>query len=340
MTETNTLLRPAWQVSTDDAPPDDRFGALNDLVAEAYLCRITPYGSSGCGAYIHAGSMALGDVILAKTCHSGVVYTRSGSHARERDEVSFNISLSGRAGVQQDGSEYRLSAGTGFLSLFDNPEHVHLVPAEEDYESLTLVLPRGILATAGVDTDRVLQRPQLCGSPAMRLLAAYVQNILRDPEPVAPEMTATLSSHICDLAVLAMGAAGDDAAEAAQGGLRAARLDAIKKDIIGRIGRRGISLEEIAICHGISPVYVQKLFEMEGTNFSAFVMAQKLDKARRMLCSHRYTALNISAIAYESGFNDLSHFSRSFRKRYGLSPSDLRYNARRSAVAGHRRSDA
>lgn len=327
MTKTSVLLPPSRQVSTDDHPPEDRFGVLNDLIGDSYLCRITPHDPSNAGAYIHGSSVTLGDVILANTSHSGVIYERAGPHARERDEVSFNISLVGRAGVEQCGNEYWLSPGTGFLSLFDNPKHVHIVPAGMDYESLTLVFPRSILSMAGIDTEQVLKRPQLRGSSAMRLLATYVQSVLNDPGPAAPELAAVQASHIRDLAVLAMGA-GEDTAQAAQDSLRTARLSALKEDIVGRIGRTGISLEETAARHGISSVYVQKLFELEGTSFSAFVMARKLEKAYRMLTNPLHAALNISAIAYESGFNDLSHFSRSFRKRYGVSPSDLRREIR------------
>jgi AraC-like DNA-binding protein len=38
----------------------------------------------------------------------------------------------------------------------------------------------------------------------------------------------------------------------------------------------------------------------------------------------------ISAIAYEAGFADLSHFNRAFRRRYGETPSDVRARALRS----------
>jgi AraC-like DNA-binding protein len=40
---------------------------------------------------------------------------------------------------------------------------------------------------------------------------------------------------------------------------------------------------------------------------------------------------SITAIAYESGFGDLSHFNRAFRRRYGETPSEVRASLRRSA---------
>jgi AraC-like DNA-binding protein len=42
----------------------------------------------------------------------------------------------------------------------------------------------------------------------------------------------------------------------------------------------------------------------------------------------------IADIAYEAGFSDLSHFNRSFRRHFGLTPSELRAQAHASARRG------
>jgi AraC-like DNA-binding protein len=39
---------------------------------------------------------------------------------------------------------------------------------------------------------------------------------------------------------------------------------------------------------------------------------------------HRHAAMTVNAIALVAGFGDLSHFNRSFRRRYGATPSDVR----------------
>jgi AraC-like DNA-binding protein len=47
-----------------------------------------------------------------------------------------------------------------------------------------------------------------------------------------------------------------------------------------------------------------------------------------MLVDPRYSDRSISAVAYEAGFGDLSYFNRTFRRRYGGTPSDIRHGAR------------
>ena len=70
--------------------------------------------------------------------------------------------------------------------------------------------------------------------------------------------------------------------------------------------------------------YLQKLFATDGTSFSEFVVNQRLANAYRMLMSPLHSHRAISNIAYEVGFNDLSYFNRAFRRRYGLTPTEVR----------------
>jgi AraC-like DNA-binding protein len=76
--------------------------------------------------------------------------------------------------------------------------------------------------------------------------------------------------------------------------------------------------------------YLQKLFEMEGSNYSTFVLGERLTRAHRLLTSPLHADRPIGAIAYNVGFNDLSYFNRTFRRRYGATPSDVRHTGLRS----------
>lgn len=72
----------------------------------------------------------------------------------------------------------------------------------------------------------------------------------------------------------------------------------------------------------------QKLFEEDGSSFSAFVLTERVTRAHRMLLDQRYAHLNIAQIALESGFGDVSYFNRAFRRHFGAKPSDFRQAAR------------
>jgi AraC-like DNA-binding protein len=123
---------------------------------------------------------------------------------------------------------------------------------------------------------------------------------------------------------VALGATRDAADTASGRGVRAARLHAVKADILANLASRHLSLDAIAASQRISPVYVRKLFESEDTSFTKFVLEQRLLRAHRMLNDPRFADHPIAAIAMEAGFGDLSYFNRAFRRRYRASPSDVR----------------
>src|SRR5262249_37756430 len=136
-----------------------------------------------------------------------------------------------------------------------------------------------------------------------------------------------------DLMALTLGASRDAAEVTGGGGLRAARLSAIKSDIVNSFSEPELSLTQIAARHRVTPRYVQALFELEGATFSSFVLELRLAYCPCMLRDPMRAAKSISCIVYEAGFGDLSHFNRAFRRRFGATPSDVRAEATRETDA-------
>ena len=65
--------------------------------------------------------------------------------------------------------------------------------------------------------------------------------------------------------------------------------------------------------------FYYKVKGLTGENPSVFFKRYKLNRAAELLKEGRH---NMSEIAYMTGFNTLSHFSTSFKKQFGVSPSD------------------
>lgn len=62
-----------------------------------------------------------------------------------------------------------------------------------------------------------------------------------------------------------------------------------------------------------------KVKGLTGENPSVFFKTYKLNRAAALIVEGKY---NISEIAYMTGFNTLSHFSTSFKKQFGCTPSE------------------
>ncbi|TXN73612.1 helix-turn-helix domain-containing protein [Methylobacterium sp. WL6] len=65
------------------------------------------------------------------------------------------------------------------------------------------------------------------------------------------------------------------------------------------------------------------MFQAEGQTLSGFVLDRRLNRAMQRLIDAEDTR-PVSAIAFDVAFGDLSYVNRTFRKRFALTPSQVR----------------
>jgi AraC-like DNA-binding protein len=241
-------------------------------------------------------------------------------------DLALAINLKGSTVVSVRGRELALGEQDAVLGARIEIESV-IEP--DPHRFLVLAIPRAASSSLVANADDAIGRPIPRDSPPLQLLMKYVGLIQEQRFPVTPELQIAIVAHIRDLVSLIIGEAPDAAARASSGGVRAARLRAIRIDILANMNSADVSLAAVAARQGISASYVRKLFESEGTSFTEFVLDQRLSGAYRMLTSPRLTHRSISDIALDVGFRDLSYFNRAFRRRFGQTPSQIRLAALR-----------
>jgi AraC-like DNA-binding protein len=267
----------------------------------------------------------------------------------ERDRMDVIRETYGRTIIKHDieplpGCPFRFDAtlyavpGLGLASASISPcraprrpEHVSGdVPSASRIISFRIA--RDALKPMIANLDACLLRPIPRDTPALRLLTGYVRVVEEAGALGSPELRNLVVAHFHDLVALTVGATRDAAAVARGRGVRAARLRAIKAHIMEKLGRADLTIDAVAARHAITPRYVGKLFESEGTTFSDFVRGCRLALAHRKLCDPRLFRQRIGAIALDCGFADPSYFNRAFRRHYGATPSDVRAAARQAAT--------
>jgi AraC-like DNA-binding protein len=110
--------------------------------------------------------------------------------------------------------------------------------------------------------------------------------------------------------------------------LQATRRAAILGEIEQRSAEADLSAAAVAARLGITPRYVHMLLKETGRSFGRHVLERRLQKAAALLRDPQWQHRRISDVAAAAGFCDLAHFSRSFRRKYGEAPSDVRAAAR------------
>lgn len=95
-------------------------------------------------------------------------------------------------------------------------------------------------------------------------------------------------------------------------------LDIVRKDY-----HTDLSLKSIAANFKVSPAYLGQLFKDEtGEYFNDFLTEARLQASRTLLVE---TDMKIREILYRIGMPNQSYFNRVFKKAYGMSPLDFRY---------------
>jgi AraC-like DNA-binding protein len=307
--------------STSSLPEPDRIPYWREVFArEMVRCEIEPRSDDAFEART---------VFRAVPGLHSISSARSPAHSWALNCVTLNgaatmavmFSHQGDMHISQRGRELVLRPGDATLLL--HGERIAVAHTEK-MRRQALIVPLAALASLVDNVEDLTMRLMPRSNPALRLLISYVKATHTDAGIEQPEMRSMIASHIHDLIAMSVGTTPDGAALAEGRGMAAARLAAIKADIIEHIGQEELTLEAVAKRQATTPRSIQRLFERENSTYSAFKLEQQLIQARRMLTDPRFAAWTIASIAFAAGFGDLSYFHRVFLRRFGKTPSDMR----------------
>ncbi len=317
MNMTNRIV----EFSTDELPEQDRIAVWREHYGQIMLrVDLEPARDEAFHACVR--SFALPGLQLMQATSSPVRISRGGRYLADgNDDILLAVNRAGPVVIGSGGREETLRQGEAIVLSGGDAVSFHRAGLGN---SLTLRVPRASFESTVIDVDDALMRPIPAGNGALRLVADYAGWLLNALTPIDPQLLNLSVRHIHDLMALALGPSADFADTARTRGLRAARLKLAKSYIGANSQHRDISISTVAAHLSVTPRYVQRLFEADGTTFSEFLILQRLARAHRLLCEPNVNQVAISTIAYDVGFGDLSYFNRRFRRQYGLTPREVR----------------
>lgn len=87
-----------------------------------------------------------------------------------------------------------------------------------------------------------------------------------------------------------------------------------------------ISREDLAAFVKLNPAYLSRLFKKEtGKSLIDYLIETKMDRGKQLL---DLTDMTVSSIALQVGYSNFSHFTKMFKKQYGVNPQDYRQRTR------------
>jgi AraC-like DNA-binding protein len=315
--------------STSSSPPAAKKQFWQQAVTQTYFpLDLRFQSSSDFEGTLDAWTM--GPIALSRNRCDGLLYRRHERHLLNDREESFLITVPDIAEIRfvQDGKEVLCRPGQFLIER----SHLPYEFSHRDRAALwVLKIPSDVLRARIAWPER-LATLQFDSSQSV---GALFVDMLRLSAPRLDEMEeserAMIGRHLVDLLAMAI-EADQRVLVGRSSSVRNAHLHRAEHFIGAHLRDVRLSPQNIADGCGVSVRYLHQLFEAEGTTVCTHIKTQRLLMCERAL-NDPHCRKAISEIAYEWGFGDQAQFSRSFRARFGTTPSEVRAAARSSGMS-------
>ena len=310
------MLGVKQSLTTSDKKPSERLEFWQEIVCKKYV-------SASAETEVlddeFAGSLTsgeLGPLVVAELDAPLHFWSRKPCHVRNDDQDVFIVSLIQRGGgeLTQRGRSARL--GPGDLVIYDSG-------ATFDYalraRTQLVKIPRRLLESKldrpadflALKIDRSNPLSPILGDLLTRCLDI---DLSRD---VGPWIAKRLSSAIVDLLASICDLERDALPETQV----SAPLERVMRFARANLDDPDLGPEALAAAGPMSVRSLNRLFGAIGATPMRWVWSERLEASRVALLQGE--ARSVTDAAFAHGFSDLGHFSRSFKRTFGISPRSL-----------------
>ncbi len=263
---------------------------------------------------------SIGRANLSRLVSQPVQYERRGQHIKSADNEDYlvTIPLTSSVEFRQLGRDVSCDPGGFIIERGDEPYRFSYNHPNDLY----------VLKVCKSDlTEQIRQPDQYCARvfDATQGIGALFVSMIRETQFHASSVSGnageTLSRQLLELLALAIksdpGATGSTTSS-----VRAAHLLRIEKIIHQNLKNSELSPDFISEACGISKRYLHDLFKDLNGTVAQQIREQRLLAAKTLL--HERPDLAISDVAYRFGFSDQAQFSRLFKAKFQVTPTDFR----------------
>lgn len=251
-------------------------------------------------------------------------YRRTAEQIRRTPDEDYRLLLPGvgRITVSQGGREARLTPGTGALLTFGEP--FRWVQEAADWAFVLTIPAREI-------DDPLSRRPPLATAfDLTRGLGRVLRSMLGELHEQRHTLTAPEFDAVADRVVelLCMLAPGEDRSDTPNPNPLTEVETVVRRHVRAHATDPALTGTTVARALGWSLRQIQVALQHAGTTPRELIREERLRMVRdRLRCGH-CEHLTITELAYATGFSSASAMSTAFRRRFGISPREMRHESR------------
>ncbi|RFU39513.1 helix-turn-helix domain-containing protein [Actinomadura logoneensis] len=240
------------------------------------------------------------------------------------DHYRVVLAVSGTVLLGQDGRTARLRAGD--LALYDFSRPYELV-YDSAVQLAVFSFARPLL-TVPADSVRHLTAVPIGPDEGSAALAApLLRRVAEDAETYRAAGSSRLPGVVTDLLDMTLAERSAKVAALAPETRERVLLRRVHAFVEQHLGDAALDPAAVAAAHHVSVRHLHRLFETEHTTVAAWIRHRRLERCRRDLADPAMAHQPVSSVAARWGMPDPAHFSRLFRRAYGVSPVEYRRSA-------------
>lgn len=309
-----------FTVSTADIAPRDRREWLREVIRREYTrVEVTPPAD---GNLFNEMTFYEWEKLRLSVVRSNALTLNRLAHDpyhASQDNYFGVVSLGGEYRLEQNGREAVLRRGD--MTIYDATQP-HRLQCSNHFAKLIVAIPRAMMRDrlAGIEHCTARCIPGSTGVGAVA--SSFIRNVAHQAGRMDAKAFAALSEHSLDLFILGLASIRPQNFTLSRS--RSLSLQRVKNFVERHLTDPALDTAKVVTGTGLSARYINDLFQDAETSLMRYVWQRRLELCRKDMLSPLHSGHRISEIAMRWGFNDLSHFSRAFKQRFGCAPRELR----------------
>lgn len=265
----------------------------------------------------------LGELLISRVEFEGQQFVRDRQRAAIDGLDHYLVQLYDTGGLVGAAGERIRRLRPGDIQILDLSQHNATEAAASG--TVAVVVPRETLHQAMPGADDLHALVLRGDSGIGGLLGDYMNSLLARADGIERADAAHVAQATTDMIAACFHSTAETRARASSVLERTMR-ERLQRHIAANLDSPGLTIPAMCGLFRISRTQLYRLFEPQG-GVANYIQEQRLLRAHAELCSPRHDRRRIYEIAFGLGFTSEAHFSRVFRARFGLSPTDARARA-------------